>query len=36
MKPLLLKGGKLVDPSQSLNKIGDLLIVDGQIAGVGG
>jgi dihydroorotase len=36
MKPLLLKGGKLVDPSQSLNKIGDLLIVDGKIAGVGG
>jgi dihydroorotase len=36
MKPLLLKGGKLVDPSQRLNKIGDLLIVDGQIAGVGG
>jgi dihydroorotase len=36
MKPLLLKGGKLVDPSQGLNKIGDMLIVDGQIAGVGG
>jgi dihydroorotase len=36
MKPLLLKGGKLVDPSQGLNKIGDLLIVDGRIAGVGG
>jgi dihydroorotase len=36
MKPLLLKGGKLVDPSQGLNKIGDLLIVDGQISGVGG
>ncbi|MDP9206355.1 MAG: dihydroorotase [Gemmatimonadota bacterium] len=36
MKPLLLKGGKLIDPSQRLNKIGDLLIVDGQIAGVGG
>ena len=36
MKPLLLKGGKLVDPSQGLNKIGDLLIADGKIAGVGG
>ena len=36
MKPLLLKGGKLVDPSQGLNKIGDLLIVDGKISGVGG
>ena len=36
MKPLLLKGGKLVDPSQKLNKIGDLLIVDGLVSGVGG
>jgi dihydroorotase len=36
MKPLLLKGGKLTDPSQRLNKIGDLLISDGQITGVGG
>ena len=36
MKPLLLKGGKLVDPSQGLNKVGDLLIADGKIAGVGG
>ncbi len=36
MKPLLLKGGKLVDPSQGLNKIGDLLIVDGKISGAGG
>ena len=36
MRPLLLKGGKLVDPSQRLNKIGDLLLDDGQITGVGG
>jgi dihydroorotase len=36
MKPLLLKGGKLVDPSQRLNEIGDLLIADGKVAGVGG
>ncbi|MDP9200756.1 MAG: dihydroorotase [Gemmatimonadota bacterium] len=36
MKPLLLQGGKLVDPSQRLNEIGDLLIADGKIAGVGG
>lgn len=36
MKPLLLKGGKLVDPSQKLNKIGDLLISDGLVSGVGG
>lgn len=36
MKPLLLRGGKLVDPSQQLEKIGDLLITNGQITGVGG
>jgi dihydroorotase len=36
MKPMLLKGGKLVDPSQKLNEIGDLLIADGKIAGIGG
>ena len=36
MKPLLLKGGKLVDPSQNLNSVGDLLIADGKIAGIGG
>jgi dihydroorotase len=36
MKPLLLKGGKLVDPSQNLNEIGDLLIADGKISGIGG
>jgi dihydroorotase len=36
MRPLLLKGGKLVDPSQRLNKIGDLLIADGKVVGVGG
>ena len=36
MKPLLLKGGKLVDPSQRLDKVGDLLITDGQVASLGG
>ena len=36
MKPLLLKRGKLVDPSQKLNEIGDLLIAEGKIAGIGG
>ena len=36
MKPLLLKGGKLIDPSQKLNEIGDLLISDGKVAGIGG
>jgi len=35
MKPVLLRGGTLVDPSQRLNEAGDLLIVDGAIAGSG-
>ena len=36
MRPLLLKGGKLVDPSQRLEKIGDLLVLDGVVEEVGG
>jgi len=36
MKPLLLKGGKLIDPSQNLNEIGDLLISNGKVDGIGG
>lgn len=36
MRPLLLRGGKLVDPSQRLNKVGDLLIANGEIKSVGG
>jgi len=35
MKPVLLRGGTLVDPSQRLNEPGDLLIADGAIAGSG-
>src|SRR6202011_1610427 len=31
MRPILLRGGTLVDPSQRLNEVGDLLITDGQI-----
>jgi dihydroorotase len=36
MRPVLLSGGTLVDPSQSLNETGDLLLVDGAVAAVGG
>ena len=32
---LLLRGGRLVDPSQGLNDIGDLLIVHGKVEGSG-
>lgn len=32
---LLLKGGRIVDPSQGLDKVADLLIEEGQIAEIG-
>src|SRR5436189_1077636 len=35
MKPVLLSGGTLLDPSQNLNEVGDVLIRDGEIAAVG-
>jgi dihydroorotase len=35
LKPLLLRGGTLVDPSQRLNEVGDLLISGGEIMGFG-
>ena len=34
--PLVLTGGRIVDPSQGMDAVGDLLIVDGKIASVGG
>lgn len=34
--PLLLKGGRLVDPSQGLDAVGDLLLLDGKVAAIGG
>jgi dihydroorotase len=33
---LLIKGGRLIDPSTNLDAVGDLLLVDGKIAQVGG
>src|SRR6266480_6738452 len=35
MKPLVLRGGTLIDASQRLNIVGDLLIADGVIADSG-
>jgi len=32
---LLLKGGRIIDPSQGLDIVGDLLIIDGRIAKIG-
>src|SRR5687767_14321192 len=36
MKPVLLKGGTLLDPSSNRDEVGDLLISDGRIESVGG
>jgi dihydroorotase len=35
-RPLLLRGGRLVDPSQGLDGPGDLLLADGRVEAVGG
>ena len=35
MKPLLLKGGRVIDPSQNHDDVVDLLIVDGKIEAMG-
>jgi len=34
-RPLLLKGGRVVDPTQNLDGVRDLLLVDGTVAGLG-
>jgi dihydroorotase len=33
-RPLLLKGGRVIDPSRKLDAVGDLLVVDGRVAEV--
>ncbi len=33
--PVLVRGGRVIDPSQNMDRVGDLLIVDGRIARVG-
>jgi dihydroorotase len=35
MKPLLLKGGRVIDPSRGFDQTADLLVRDGLVAGVG-
>lgn len=34
-QPLILKGGRVIDPSQNLDEIADVAIVDGQIGSIG-
>jgi len=35
MATLLIRGGRVVDPSQDIDRIADLRVVDGRIAGIG-
>jgi len=35
-RPILLRGGRIVDPSQGLDEVGDVLLTDGAVAAVGG
>jgi len=35
MKPILIQGGHIIDPSQGIDEIGSLLITDGKIAWLG-
>ena len=35
MRPVLLRGGRIVDPSQNLDEVGDILLRDGTIVGHG-
>ena len=34
MKSLLIRNGRLIDPSQNIDKIGDLFISEGKISGI--
>ena len=34
-KPLLIQGGRIIDPSQGIDEIGSLLITDGKISWLG-
>ena len=34
-KPILLAGGRVIDPSQSLDRVADVLILDGKIELIG-
>ncbi len=35
MKPLLIRGGRVIDPSQGHDAVADLLVAEGRIAGMG-
>jgi dihydroorotase len=35
VKPIILRGGRVIDPSQNLDEVTDIAVVDGQIDGIG-
>ncbi len=35
LRPVLIRGGRVIDPSQSLDQVGDVLLRDGVVAAVG-
>ena len=35
MKPVVIRGGRVIDPSQGHDAVADLLMADGRIAGLG-
>jgi len=35
VRPVLLRGGRVIDPSRGLDEVADLLLADGQVAAVG-
>ncbi len=34
-RPILIRGGRIVDPAQGLDRVSDLLVEDGKVAGIG-
>ena len=35
MRPILLRGGRVIDPASALDGLADVLLIDGKVAGVG-
>jgi dihydroorotase len=36
MNDLVLKGGRLIDPSQAIDKVMDIAFADGKVSAIGG
>ena len=35
MKPILIRGGRIIDPVQDIDRVGDLVLANGVVKGVG-